>query len=303
MPDPLRLADLDLAHHTGESWTKNIRAGVLSALAPEAPDIKVGSTDHFTFTATPKAQLVGESEEKDSQERKPNKAVGKTYKVQVTFRMSNEVEWSDEDYQTGVVDDLIAAVATALNRALDLLAIHGVNPATGAVASQVTDYFRKAGNGIGRVTATTNADLDIEKLAGKLQSAGYTATGMGFDPIFAGSLARTRDNNGVKSYPELGLGFGFNSFQGIAAAASDTVSGRQELASADATLRAIMGDFRAFKWGVARMIPLKKIEYGDPDGNGDLQRLNEIAIRAEAVLGFVIFDYKAFALLEGAPLS
>ena len=28
--------------------------------------------------------------------------------------------------------------------------------------------------------------------------------------------------------------------------------------------------------------------YGDPDGNGDLKRTNEIAIRAESILGFAI---------------
>lgn len=303
MADPLRLADLDLANHQGESWTKNIRGGVLSSLAPSAPDIKVGETDHFTFTGTPKAELVGESQPKNSQDRKPGKVTAKTYKVQLTYRMSNEVQWEDEDYQTGVVDDLVASIAIGLNRALDLIAIHGVNPATGEVATQVSDYFTKAGNGIGTVTAGEKPDLDIEQLAAKLQGQGYIATGIGFDPSYAGALARSRDANGNKQYPELGLGFGFTNFQGLAAASSDTVSGRQELDAADATLRAIMGDFRAFKWGVARQIPLKLIEYGDPDGNGDLQRTNEVAIRAESVLGFAIFDYKAFAIVEGAPLS
>lgn len=303
MPNPLRLADLDLANHQGETWSKNIRGGVLSALAPEAPDIKVGSTDHFTFTATPAAELVGESQEKNSQRRVPGKVTAKTYKVQVTYRMSNEVQWEDEDYQTGVVDELVGSIATALNRALDLIAIHGVNPATGESASQVSDYFRKTGNGIGRVTASASADADIEDLAAELQGQGYIATGIGFDPAYAGQLARSRDEDGRKLYPEMGLGFGFTSFQGLAAASSDTVSGRQELDTEDATLKAIMGDFRAFKWGVARQIPLELIEYGDPDGNGDLKRTNEVAIRAESVIGFAIFDYKAFALVEGAPLS
>jgi hypothetical protein len=60
-----------------------------------------------------------------------------------------------------------------------------------------------------------------------------------------------------------------------------------------------MGDFRAFQWGVAREVPLETIEYGDPDGAGDLKRTNEIAIRAEAVLGYAIFDGAAFALISG----
>ena len=289
--------DLDLANHQGETYTKNIRSGVLSQLAPEAPEIKVGTTDHFTFTGTPKAQLVGEGANKTSADDKPPKATTNTYKVQITYRMSNEVMWADEDYQAGIVDNLVAMIATALSRALDLIAIHGINPATGEVAS-VAYYFSKAANGVHRTTATANPDADVEDMASKLQGAGYTATGIGLDPVFAGQLARQRDKNGVKLYSELGLGFNVTNFAGLQAASSDTVSGRQELDAADVRVSALMGDFRAFKWGIARNIPLKTIEYGNPDGLGDLQQTNEIAIRAEAVFGFAIFDHTAFALRE-----
>lgn len=303
MADSLKLAALDLSNHTGETWTKNIRGSVLSKLAPEAPDIKVGSTDHFTFTSTPKAELVGESQQKSSNDGTPTKVTAKTYKVQLTYRFSNEVQWEDEDYQTGLVDGLVANIATGLSRALDLIAIHGVNPKTGDVASQVAQYFAKAGNGVTRVTAGSSADGDIEELAAAMQGTGYIATGIGFDPAYAGALARSRDSEGRKLYPEMGLGFNFDNFQGLAAASSDTVSGRRELPDGDATIKAIMGDFNAFKWGVAREVPLELIEYGDPDGNGDLKRTNEVAIRAESVIGFAIFDPAAFALVEGAPLS
>jgi hypothetical protein len=37
------------------------------------------------------------------------------------------------------------------------------------------------------------------------------------------------------------------------------------------------------------------IEYGDPDGLGDLQRQNQIALRAEVVYGVGIMDLNAFA--------
>lgn len=303
MATPLRLAALNLANHQGETWVKNIRGGVLSRLAPQAPEIKVGSTDHFTFTGTPKAELVGESAPKSSQDGTPGKVTSKTYKVQVTYRYSNEVQWEDEDYQTQLVDGLVGNIATALNRALDLIAIHGVNPLTGVVSAQVSEYFDRTGNGVHRVTAGATADGDLEAMAALLQGSGYVATGIGFDPTYAGQLARSRDADGRKLYPELGLGFGFDNFQGLSAASSDTVSGRQELAAGSATTKAIMGDFNAFKWGVAREVPLELIEYGDPDGNGDLKRTNEVAIRAEAVLGFAIFDPKAFALVEGTALS
>lgn len=303
MANPLLTGALDLANHTGESWIKNIRGGVLSKLAPQDPQIKVGSTDHFTFTGTPKAELIGEGALKSSNDGTPGKVTANTYTVQITYRFSNQLMWADEDYQAGVVDGLVGSIATALSRALDLIAIHGINPKTGTVSASVSNYFTKTGNGVGRVTSTSDADADIEAAAEDLQAAGYSATGIAFDPVFAGKLARRRDLNGVKLYPELGLGFAFENFQGLQAASSDTVSGRQELAAQNVNVQALMGDFNAFQWGVAREVPLETIEYGDPDGLGDLKRTNEIAIRAEAVLGFAIFDGSAFSLIQSAPAS
>lgn len=37
------------------------------------------------------------------------------------------------------------------------------------------------------------------------------------------------------------------------------------------------------------------IEYGDPDGQGDLKRTNEVVLRAEAWVGWGILDKSAFA--------
>lgn len=299
MANPLRLEALDLANHTGKTWRKNIRGGILAKLTPGDPELKVGSTDHFTFTGTPKAELVGESANKSSMDGTPGKATVKTYKVQITYRFSSEVQWEDEDYQTQLIENLVANAATAISRALDLIAIHGINPVTGVVSGSVTQYFNKSGNDVGRVTRTANAQTDLETAAGQLQASGYVATGIGFDPVFAGQLARTKDGQDRPLYPELGLGFNFDNFQGLAAASSDTVSGRKELAEEDATLNALLGDFDAFKWGIAREMPLELIQFGDPDGAGDLKRTNEVAIRAESVLGFAIMDETAFSLIDG----
>lgn len=303
MANPLLTTALDLAKHTGESWSKNIRGGVLSRLAPTLPQIKVGSTDHFTFTATPKAELVGEGANKSSNDGTPTKVTAKTYKVQVTYRFSQELMWADEDYQAGIVENLVANVATALSRALDLIAIHGINPKTGEISSSVSNYFDKAGNGVSRVVATGNVQTDLETASADLQEAGYIATGIALDPVYAGQLARKKDSQGRPLYPELGLGFGFSSFLGLQAESSDTVSGRQELESSEVSIQAIIGDWRAFQWGVAREVPLETIEYGDPDGLGDLKRTNEIAIRAEAVLGYAIFDGNAFSIISEAGAS
>lgn len=304
MGNPLYTEALDLANHQGKTWRKNIRGGILAKLTPGEPELKVGATDHFTFTGTPKAELVGEGADKSSQDGTPGKATVKTYKVQITYRFSNEVQWEDEDYQTQLIENLVANAATAISRALDLIAIHGINPVTGVVSGSVTQYFNESGNDVHRVTRTADAQADLEAAAAQLQTSGYVATGIGFDPVFAGQLARSKDGENRPLYPELGLGFNFDNFQGLAAASSDTVSGRQELEAEDATLNALLGDFDAFKWGIARSMPLELIQFGDPDGAGDLKRTNEVAIRAESVIGFAIMDETAFSLIDGvAPSS
>lgn len=303
MGNPLLTTALDLANHTGESWSKNIRGGVLAKLTGGDPDLKTGKTDHFTFTTTPKAELVGEGANKSSEDGTPTKQTVNTYKVQITYRFSDELMYADEDYQAGVVDGLVKNIATALSRALDLLAIHGINPKTGDVSGSIANYFTKSGNGVGHVTATASPQDDLEDAAEDLQAAGYIANGIALDPVFAGQLARTKDEDKRPLYPELGLGFGFDRFQGLNAASSDTVSGRQELDPEDVTVKAILGDFEAFKWGVARQVGLKTIESGDPDGAGDLNRNNEIAIRAESILGFAIMDGSAFSIIEGPASS
>lgn len=304
MADVLNTSDLDLAAHQKKGvWRKAIKTGVLSQLAAADPEIKVGDTNIFTFLDAAKAELVGESGQKSSQDGKPTKATAKTYKVQVTYRFSDEVKYEDEDYQIGLVEALVGRVGEALSRALDLIAIHGVNPLTGDAAASVTQYLDKSGFlPAGHVVAETNdKNVDVEAMASALQGDGYNATAVAFDPTFAGALARSETSQGVKRYPELGLGFNVENFQGLRAASSDTVSGRNEIDTP--LVKAIMGDFRAFVWGVARQVPLRTIEYGDPDGNGDLQRQNEIAIRAEAYLGFAFVDPKAFAIVKASPSS
>ena len=304
MADVLNTSDLDLAAHQKKGvWRKSIKTGVLAQLAAADPEIKVGDTNIFTFLDAAKAELVGESAEKSSQDGRPTKATAKTYKVQVTYRFSDEVKYEDEDYQIGLVEALVGRVGEALSRALDLIAIHGVNPVTGVVSGQVTQYLDKASflPADHVIAETSNKSADVVAMAAALQGAGYNATAVAFDPQFAGQLARSEDGNNRPLYPELGLGFNVENFQGLRAASSDTVSGRSELDTP--LVKSIMGDFRAFVWGVARQVPLRTIEYGDPDGNGDLQRQNEIAIRAEAYLGFAFIDPAAFAMVKASPSS
>ena len=305
MPTPLVTSGLDLANHTASGiWKKNIKSGIIGSLTPDDPQIMVGPTDFFTFTSTPKAELVGEGGNKTSNTPAPIKKTSKTYKVQLTKRFSDEVRYADEEYRLSLMEALAGEIATAVSRAIDLVTIHGINPMTGEVAEGVVDYITKAGNGhvINSTSATPEVDLDAAAAA--LQGSGYVASGLAMDPVYAGVLARTKKTNGDRVFPELGLGFNVERIAGLNAAVSNTVSGSAEFPGAIATgVGAIMADWSAIKWGIARNVPLHLIEYGDPDGAGDLQRTNEIAIRAEVVFGYAILDDDAFAIIKQAQVS
>ena len=304
MANPLLTSALDLAAHTASGvWKKNIKSGIIGSLTPDDPQIMVGSTDFFTFTDTPKAELVGEGANKSSMDGTPAKKTSKTYKVQLTYRFSDEVRYADEEYRLRLMEALAGNIATGVSRAIDLVAIHGINPLTGASAVSVTDYITKAGNGhvINSTSATPEVDLDAAAAA--LQGSGYVASGIAMDPVYAGVLARTKKTNGDRVFPELGLGFNVDRIAGLQAAVSNTVSGTAEGVASATGVGAIMADWSAIKWGIARNVPLHLIEYGDPDGAGDLQRTNEIAIRAEVIFGYAILDDDAFAIIKQAQVS
>lgn len=278
---------LDLANHTASGiWQKSVQGGVISRLTGSTPEIKVGNTDFFTFTGTPKAELVGESMAKGNTGEAPTKATAKTYKVHVTHRVSEEVLFADEDYQLGLMDTLVGRVGSALSRAVDLVAFHGINPKTGLVGS-VDQYVLKSGNKVKKIDATVAGD-DLELALKDLALAGYVPSGVAADPVFAVELSTERDNNGVLKYPNINITGG--NAAGLTFEVGDTVSARHEV-TAGTGVQAIVGDWKnAFKWGVARNIGLRTYTSGDPDGNGDLARYNEILIRAEAIFGFVFFD-------------
>lgn len=271
-----------------EKAQKDSTLAQLSGATPQ----KFGKQQVWVLTAPPKAELVGEGDKKSPT---PTTYAAKTvtpFKLQVTMRFSQEVQWADEDVQIGVLKDLASNAGIALGRALDLVGIHKINPLTGTVSSMVKEGLIDTKQS--STLSGTKYDDAIEAAAGTIISAGYTPSGIAMDPALSFGLSTMRDTTGRKIYPELGFGQNTSNFLGMNAAVSDTVSAKNEISVASKLL-GIVGQFNAFRWGVQRSIGAHMIEYGDPDGLGDLQRQNQIAIRAEIVYGIGILDSNAFA--------
>ncbi len=272
-------------------FEKAQKGSTLAQLSGARPQ-KFGKQQVWTLTAPPKAEIVGEGAEKSPTPTTYGTKTINPFKLQVTMRFSQEVKWADEDIQMGVLQDLASNAGIALGRALDLVAIHKINPLTGAVSSLVKEGLVDTTQSV--MLSGTKYDEAIEAAAGVIISAGYTPGGIAMDPTLSFGLSTMRDTNGRKIYPEIGFGQNVTNFSGMNAAVSDTVSAKNEIAT-PSKLLGIVGQFDAFRWGVQRSIGAHLIEYGDPDGLGDLQRQNQIAIRAEIVYGIGIMDSNAFA--------
>lgn len=272
-------------------FEKAQKGSTLAQLSGARPQ-KFGKQQVFVLTAPPKAELVGEAAQKSPTPASYSSKTVNPFKLQVTMRFSQEVQWADEDTQIGVLQDLASNAGIALGRALDLVGIHKINPLTGTVSELVKEGLidtKQLTTLVG-----TKYDEAVEAAAGTVISAGYTPTGIAMDPALSFGLSTMRDTTGRKIYPELGFGQNITNFAGMNAAVSDTVSAKNEISVASKLL-GITGQFDAFRWGVQRSIGAHLIEYGDPDGLGDLQRSNQVAIRAEIVYGIGIMDSNAFA--------
>lgn len=280
-------------------WKKAQTGSAIARLSGAEPQ-KFGEVTHMTLTGRPRAELVGEGAQKGDTNATFGPKVVTPHKFQVTMRFNEEVQWADEDYQLGVLNTLGQEGGEALGRALDLGGFHGINPRAGTVAASIVagDRIASTTNKVELTTATlTTPDLVIEQAAGLVISDGYVPTGIAFDTTYAWTVSTARYADGRKKYPELGFGTDVSAFEGLTAYSTSTVSGIPE-ASANTGVKAIVGQWDAFRWGVQRRLPVELIKFGDPDGLGDLKRNNQIALRLEVVYGWGVMDLDAFATVE-----
>ena len=139
----------------------------------------------------------------------------------------------------------------------------------------------------------------IDAAVAAIQGSDGLVNGVAMAPAFGAALgSKKMTDSGAAMYPEYRFGGNPASFAGgIASDVNGTVS-----FGTNQKLRAVVGDFaNCFKWGFAENIPLEIIQYGDPDGQGDLKRTNEIVLRSEAYIGWGILDANSFALVKVNP--
>lgn len=278
---------------------------VIARLSNREP-MRFGKKDYLVFNDFPKAEFVEEGAQKSPTKGGFSSVTAVPHKAQVTMRFSEEAIWTDEDYQLEIVNSLASEGSVALSRALDLGMIHRVNPLTGQEIASWDNYVAKTTKSVTLAQAGADPDDDFASAVGLLvnQPESWGVSGAAFDPKFSWALSQLKRKDGAgatsdRRYPELGFGTNVTSFMGVPVAQGDTVSGLPEIA-ADSKIRAIVGDFRGgVRWGVQRQLPIELIRFGDPDGQGDLKRQNQVALRLEIVYGWYVFVDR-FALLKVA---
>lgn len=274
---------------------KTLSTSTIAKLSAQEP-MRFGKTDIITFNDLPRAQFVEENGDKESTSGSFGSVTAAPHKAQVTMRFSQEVQWADDEHQLGVLRTLASAGSDALSRALDLGVFHRINPLNGQAITTWTNYINATTKRVELGKGGSDPDADFRAAAGLIINdldTGVQVTGAALDPKFTWALANlmVKDGAGVTStprYPQLGLGADVSSFMGVPVAVGSTVSGLPE--TADTKVRAIVGDFTGgIRWGIQKELPVELITYGDPDGQGDLKRKNQIALRLEIVYGWYAF--------------
>jgi hypothetical protein len=277
-------------------WLGKIQNGsCVASLSAQTP-MTFGEGESWTFDIG-EAEYVAEGGQKGASTVTPTSKAIKPFKFHKTLRFNEEVLWADEDRQLEVVDEILELIQPALSRALDFGVFHEINPTGGAVVAAMNGGLTDTTNLVEYV-ATDKPYVSLDAADALVLADGYVPRDIALDPTYASKFSALRGTNSEqKLYPNFRLGIETSELDGHRASVSNTVRGTGVLA-VDTDVLGFVGDFSAIRWGIQKSIGLEVIKYGDPDGGGDLKRLNQVAFRAEVVYGWGIADLNAFAKIH-----
>ena len=263
----------------------------LAKLAKQEP-LTFSGTDIMVFSFDGEVNLVAEGAAKGSHTNGKDIVKMVPLKGEYGARVTDEFLRASEEKQIEIMKGFTDGFGKKIARGLDIMAMHGTNPATGSASALIGTNSLDTNTSVTAVTyvpATPDPEGNIATGLAALGDNDFD--GLIIDKTFAGELAKVKVN-GVPQYPELAWGANPEKIKGVASDINSTVS-------AVTGKHGYMGDFQnAFRWGYADIINFDVIEYGDPDGNGDLKRYNQVYLRAEAWYGWAILNGAAFARIE-----
>lgn len=270
----------------------------LATLSQQIPVAFTGNKE-FVFSMDSDIDLVAESGAKGHGGITMESVTIMPVKVEYGARVSDEFMYASEEQKIEILQNFTDGFAKKVAAGLDKMAMHGINPRTGVVATNVTiPYFDN------KVTQTVNysataIDDNIESAIALVEGSDGEVTGVAMSTTARTAMAAI-EANGLKVYPEFMFGGRPENLGASALSINSTVNAPVKAtssASAAVVDHAIVGDFaNMFRWGYGKDIYMDVIEYGDPDNTGsDLKGHNQVYIRCEAYIGWAIFDAASFA--------
>lgn len=271
----------------------------LAKLSGQVP-IPMSGADIFTFQMDAEANIVAESGAKAAGGITVAPVHMVPVKIEYGARVTDEFMYAAEEKQLEILSAFTEGWAKKLARALDIMAMHGVNPRDKAVSALIGTNSLDTNTGVTGVTYVSGSEeANLEAAIAAIGD--YDNTGYAFSKPFASALGQLKVN-GVPQYPEFKLGGNPGALNGTACDVNSTVSFVDTQTSKNF---AYVGDFaNAFKYGIAKDIPFEVIPYGNPDNDanaGDLKGHNQVYLRAEAYIGWGILDGAAFARVQTRP--
>lgn len=258
----------------------------------DSKPIPFNGTKEFVFSMDKEIDIVAENGAKTNGGATLKPITVVPLKVEYGARVSDEFLTATDEEALDIIEAWIDGFGKKGAKGFDLMAFHGINPRNGQASQIIGTNSFDTNEDIAAVKFGDYADAE-EALQGAIDELGddTNVTGYAFSKTFATEMSKVKEN-GVRVYPEFKLGANPGSLNGTACDVNNTVKDDM----------AIVGDFKdAFKWGIAKEIPLKVIEYGNPDNDaelGDLQGHNQVYLRSELYIGWAILDPEAFARVE-----
>lgn len=268
----------------------------LAQLCAQEP-VPFNGQKEFVFTMGSEVNLVAENGAKPAGSIALAPIITNPVKIEYGARVSDEFLYASEEERIDILASFNDGFMKKAARGLDIMAIHGMNPRTATVSDLLANKYFDVGVQAA-YEGSGDADQLVEAGIALVSEGEYDVTGIAMAPALRNKLAALTlgTDNQQKRYPELGWGKTPGVINGLPAAVNSTI------AFGSSPDLGIVGDFEgAFKWGYAKEIPMKIIEYGCPDNDtvaGDLQAHNQVYVRCELYIGWGIMDKAAFALLR-----
>lgn len=289
------LHSLDISTAINRIFDGGEARGAVLSLIDETPRINVGQNVPLVMSGRAKGALVHEGGVKPDNGRQVIAKPFTTVKLVYSQRVTDEFMMWDRERQGDFVSQLVADwTRKSLPRDIDTVVLHGIDPNTNTLDTNLSDYLTKTGSSIAvPATGSTASDIDTDFATAVAALDGQDITGVAIAPTAAAKLATITEGN-EKKYPGLGV-FGLT---------GGTIAGKRAASTPEVAANGtelIIGDWSKLYLGFAGAADWKVIEYGNPDGGEyDLQNVNQVCIRMELKFGFRVLDPEAFAVVAGS---